>query len=72
MNLTCSGRVSSFRSAGSKLVFIDIFQEGHRVQGLLNFRELAANGVSLQEFKDFSRKLQRGDILRTCCIFPRS
>ena len=61
--LRLSGRLQSFRVAGPKLVFIDLLQEGHVVQGLCNFRGLEDTGVTEQGFKVFYHKLRRGDIL---------
>jgi hypothetical protein len=61
------GRVMSIRLAGSKLVFIDVHQDGQRVQGLCNLRNLAESGTSLEAFKQFRRTLQRGDILSGFC-----
>ena len=63
--LTFSGRVSSFRIAGSKLFFIDLVQDGCRVQGVCNFRRLSdsESQLSLEDFKRCYHQLQRGDIL---------
>ena len=61
--LTFLGRVSSFRTAGSKLFFIDLLQEGHRVQGVCNYRKLSEGGLALEVFRKCYRRLQRGDIL---------
>ena len=61
--LTFLGRTSSFRIAGSKLFFIDLYQEGYRVQGVCNFRKLSESGLLLEDFKRCYHQLQRGDIL---------
>ena len=63
--LTVSGRVSSFRIAGSKLFFIDLVQDGCRVQGVCNFRRLSdsESQLSLEDFKKCYHQLQRGDIV---------
>lgn len=57
-----SGRILSFRVAGPKLVFIDIFQQECRVQGLCDFERISHAGVPLEDFKQFYHSLQRGDI----------
>jgi len=57
----------SFRSAGGKLVFLDIVQDGHLVQGIANQGHLDAFGnVSKTQFKAFAQRLQRGDFI---CLF---
>lgn len=57
------GRLYSSRIAGSKLVFLDVVQDGNRVQGMLNFGKLEASGVSKDEFKKFYHVARRGDIV---------
>jgi hypothetical protein len=65
----------SFRIAGGKLVFLDIVQDGHLVQGIANQGHLDAfgSGVTKVQFKNFHQKLQRGDFicmfLRACSLF---
>ena len=44
-------------------MFIDIIEEGHRVQGICNFRLIQGSGLTLETFKDFFHKLRRGDIV---------
>jgi lysyl-tRNA synthetase class 2 len=53
------GRIRSHRLAGSKLIFFDIVQNGHKVQAMCNQRVLA--GVTPEKFKDLYRLLRRGD-----------
>lgn len=54
----------SFRMAGSKLIFLDIYQDGHMVQGICNQNDLDAfNGVTMKVFRNFWHKLQRGDFI---------
>lgn len=67
--LTLPGRVHSFRIAGSKLVFLDLVQEGHRVQGLCNLSQLSTTGLSSEEFRAFCHRLRRGDIFGTACPY---
>ncbi|GIK02328.1 hypothetical protein Aspvir_006377 [Aspergillus viridinutans] len=53
------GRIRAYRLAGSKLIFFDIFQDGHKVQVMCNIRKL--DGVAPDAFKRFYRLLRRGD-----------
>ncbi len=55
------GRVNTFRVAGSKLLFLDLSQQGRRVQGVCNFGKMESH-VDLQNLKELTRSLQRGDI----------
>ena len=57
--LSTAGRIRSHRLAGSKLVFLDILQNGHKVQVMCNKRLL--DGVTMDHFKKWSRLLRRGD-----------
>lgn len=59
------GRIHSFRIAGSKLVFIDIIQNSHRLQAVCEISKLSAKSVTLEEFDGFRRALNRGDIIST-------
>ncbi|CDM26443.1 hypothetical protein DTO013E5_4820 [Penicillium roqueforti] len=54
-----SGRIRTYRLAGSKLIFFDIVQDGHKVQVMCNKRRL--ENVSPEDFKKFYRLLRRGD-----------
>ncbi|KAJ5859180.1 hypothetical protein N7534_004457 [Penicillium rubens] len=54
-----SGRIRTYRLAGSKLIFFDIVQDGHKVQVMCNKRRLES--VSPEDFKKFYRLLRRGD-----------
>ena len=65
--LTLPGRVHSFRIAGPKLLFLDLVQEGHRVQGLCNLSKLSVIGVNSEEFRAFYHRLRRGDIFGMAC-----
>ncbi|KAI9767726.1 MAG: hypothetical protein M1835_006999 [Candelina submexicana] len=58
---TLRGRVISSRSHGVKLVFLDILQDGQRVQGVCNLRLLEKSGVSEKQFRNFIRIMRRGD-----------
>lgn len=57
------GRIKSFRIAGSKLVFIDIVENFCRLQAVCELSRLSATGVTLEEFNDFCKALNRGDTL---------
>ncbi|KAJ5477508.1 Lysine--tRNA ligase [Penicillium diatomitis] len=58
-SIVISGRIRTYRLAGSKLIFFDIVQDGHKVQVMCNKRQLA--NVDGSEFKKFYRLLRRGD-----------
>ncbi|PLN78333.1 putative lysyl-tRNA synthetase [Aspergillus taichungensis] len=53
------GRIRTYRLAGSKLIFFDLVQDGHKVQIMCNLRRL--EGLSPEEFKKLYRLLRRGD-----------
>lgn len=57
------GRIQSFRLAGSKLVFIDIVQNGCRLQAVCELSKLSTKSVGLEEFRDFCKALNRGDVI---------
>ncbi|RAL17570.1 putative lysyl-tRNA synthetase [Aspergillus homomorphus CBS 101889] len=54
-----NGRIRTYRLAGSKLIFFDMYQNGHKVQVMCNIRLL--EGVTPEYFKKFYRLLRRGD-----------
>ncbi|KAF9635853.1 putative lysyl-trna synthetase protein [Lasiodiplodia theobromae] len=62
VTVTVFGRVTSRRSSGSKLVFIDISDGAYTIQGLCNFGVLEKNGVPKEDFKRFSKLARKGDI----------
>ncbi|KAJ1711738.1 lysyl-tRNA synthetase [Aspergillus flavus] len=53
------GRIRTYRLAGSKLIFFDIVQNGHKVQVMCNLRQLP--GITPEAFKKLYRLLRRGD-----------
>lgn len=57
--LSSVGRIRTYRLAGSKLIFFDIVQDGHKIQIMCNQRRLGE--VTPGEFKAFYRLLRRGD-----------
>ncbi|EER43374.1 lysyl-tRNA synthetase [Histoplasma capsulatum H143] len=56
------GRIQSARIAGSKLIFLDLVQNGRKVQVLCNQRHLDGMGVTPEKFKQFYHLLRRGDV----------
>ncbi|KAK2787039.1 hypothetical protein FQN53_005739 [Emmonsiellopsis sp. PD_33] len=56
------GRIQSQRIAGSKLMFLDLVQNGRKVQVLCNQRHFDALGVTPEKFKAFYHLLRRGDV----------
>lgn len=70
------GRVKGFRVASSKLVFVDLVQEGINIQGVCNLARVGAfdSGNLKAQFKQFYHLIRRGDIicmLFSCPFFPR-
>lgn len=58
------GRILSVRKQSSKLVFIDLQGDFHRVQVMLNFGHLeTASGTTLEQYKDKLYALLRGDFV---------
>ncbi|KAL1647731.1 mitochondrial lysine-tRNA synthetase [Diplodia intermedia] len=62
VTVTVFGRVTSRRSSGSKLVFLDIHDGGYTIQGLCNLGVLEKHGVAKEDFKRFSKLARKGDI----------
>ncbi|OAX81920.1 lysine-tRNA ligase [Emergomyces africanus] len=56
------GRIQSARIAGSKLIFLDLVQNGRKLQVLCNQRHLDSMGVTPEKFKQFYHLLRRGDV----------
>ncbi|KAF6226538.1 hypothetical protein HO133_009404 [Letharia lupina] len=63
------GRIWSFRVTGSKLAFLDLFQNNrslqlnsHRLQCVLDYTHIAHSIIKAADFKDFLNQLHRGDI----------
>lgn len=61
-----SGRVYSIRKHGSRLIFIDLVQDGEKVQAVLASGSIKPPGVVLTETY---RTLKRGDIICKCFVF---
>lgn len=57
------GRIRTARLAGSKLIFFDLVQNDHKIQGMWNLRMSA--DVTPEKFKVIYRLLRRGDALCT-------
>ncbi|KAF2808247.1 lysyl-tRNA synthetase-like protein [Mytilinidion resinicola] len=55
------GRVRSRRTAGNKLVFLDIERQTGKFQGMCDFGVLSEHGVSLEDFKQFKKIVRKGD-----------
>lgn len=59
-----SGRISSVRTAGSKLVFVDICEEsGIDLQLVLNLSSMQEQGMTKEVFTKHVRLMRRGDIV---------
>ncbi|PBP16500.1 lysyl-tRNA synthetase [Diplocarpon rosae] len=62
--VTLRGRVTGFRVASSSLVFIDIVQDGVRVQTVLNRARMGdLSDDDSSAFREFYHLLRRGDII---------
>lgn len=57
------GRIWGFRVQGNKLAFVDLRQDGVKLQILCNFQELEQMGVLAEDFKHWLHRLKRGDII---------
>ncbi|KAL2039356.1 hypothetical protein N7G274_008024 [Stereocaulon virgatum] len=57
------GRIWSFRTAGSKLAFVDLFQDNYKVQYVLNYDKIADAVRNPATFDDCFGSLRRGNIL---------
>ncbi|RDW87647.1 lysine--tRNA ligase [Coleophoma crateriformis] len=57
------GRLTSARISGSKLVFLDIIQDGHRIQAICSLAKLEASGVTADIFRNFYHIFRRGDVI---------
>lgn len=55
------GRVSSIRTSGSKLVFLDLVEDQTKLQVVLSLSALESRGVSKDEFRQLSSLTRRGD-----------
>lgn len=58
-----NGRLKGFRVAGSKLVFLDLVQNGVSTQVLLEKKSLVGSDVDSDLFRSFYRLIRRGDII---------
>ncbi|KAK4944080.1 mitochondrial lysine-tRNA synthetase [Elasticomyces elasticus] len=58
-----SGRITSIRLSGSKLVFLDIVEDHVKLQVSVSYAPLEASGLSLDEFKRQCRLVRRGDYI---------
>lgn len=59
-----NGRLKGFRVAGSKLVFLDLVQDGVTVQVVLEKKTVTAvDGDDTGLFREFYRLIRRGDII---------
>ncbi|OBT52943.1 lysyl-tRNA synthetase [Pseudogymnoascus sp. 24MN13] len=72
-NVTLRGRLYSSRIAGTKLAFLDVVQDGNRVQGLVNLRRLQnEDDVQAEQFKEFYHLARRGDIVEITGVPTRT
>lgn len=55
------GRITSIRTSGSKLVFIDLVEDQVKLQVILSYSALEPLGISKDEFKQITLLTRRGD-----------
>lgn len=55
------GRITSIRTSGSKLVFIDLVEDQVKLQVILSHSALEPLGISKDEFKQITLLTRRGD-----------
>ncbi|KAG0348483.1 hypothetical protein BG004_005095 [Podila humilis] len=60
MKITITGRIHSKRDSSSKLVWFDLLQDGHAIQGVFSRRTYSG---SAEEFDTLAKNLHRGDIV---------
>ncbi|KAL3463370.1 hypothetical protein BJX64DRAFT_257134 [Aspergillus heterothallicus] len=58
-SVSVTGRIRTYRLAGGKLIFLDIVQDGQKLQIMCNLRLF--DGITPADFKKFYRLLRRGD-----------
>lgn len=63
LTTTVSGRITSIRLSGSKLVFLDIVEDQVKLQVSISYATLEPFGISLDEFKRQCRLVRRGDYI---------
>ena len=56
------GRIHKLRVQGQKLLFIDLSQDGHLVQAVVNFGKISTPEFDLENFKKLAHSLRRGHI----------
>lgn len=60
--LMLPGRIQAFRLAGPKLVFVNLAQEGHSVQGVCDFSRIKNEDPDPEDFKKFILSMRKGDV----------
>ncbi|SPO02217.1 related to lysyl-tRNA synthetase [Cephalotrichum gorgonifer] len=61
-SVTLYGRVRSLRRHGANLMFIDIVNQFHSVQAMINWSAVhQASGLTKQQFKLFAKMIEKGD-----------
>lgn len=70
--LIIPGRVRTVRTAGSKLVFVDLEDDGRIVQVVCNLGVLQDAGLTQDQFKAFKHVVRKGDWYCVSLYFPVS
>ena len=61
-SLTLSGRIHNFRKLGRKLLFLDLSQDGHSVQAVVNLSKIGSSEFDSENLEELTRSLRRGHI----------
>lgn len=66
------GRVMSKRASSSKLLFLDVQQDGKSIQIVLSQKAMLENGVSIDDFKLMTKHVHRGDVITVTGIIGKT
>ena len=55
------GRITSIRTSGTKLVFIDLVEDQVKLQVILSYSAFESQGIPKDEFKKTTQLARRGD-----------
>lgn len=65
------GRVRSVRRHGSYFLFVDIVNQFHSIQAMINWANLSQNsGMTKRQFKLFVKMIEKGDHICTHIYSP--
>jgi len=61
VKVTVCGKVRASRSSSSKLLFLDIWDNEEKVQGVCDWQSLEAAGIVKEQFSSFRKSINKGD-----------